>query len=256
MTEQEGLQRPGAGPPFVGCTGRGVRIAIVDSGVHPDHDHIAARNLVPGLSVLSDGSFEEGDGVTLDRLGHGTAVTAAIQQRAPEATCLPVRVFRDALRTSAAALIAAIDWAVEQGADIVNLSLGSPNTAHREAFAAAARRARDAGVVIVAARHANGVPCHPGMLDDVIGVDLDWDCPRALYRAEESGGAIVIRAAGYPRDIPGVAPRRNIHGISFSVAHVSGFAALACERLAASPSDGDRVSQVGAMLRAGAAGQR
>ena len=49
-----------------------VRIAIIDSGVHPDHPHIDAARLLPGFSVARDGSFTQGD--TLDDLGHGTAV--------------------------------------------------------------------------------------------------------------------------------------------------------------------------------------
>ena len=54
-----------------------LRIAVIDSGVHPDHPHIDAARLLPGFAIARDGRDSEDD--TGDRLGHGTAVTAAIQ---------------------------------------------------------------------------------------------------------------------------------------------------------------------------------
>ena len=193
-----------------------VRIAIIDSGVHPDHPHIDAARLLPGFSVARDGSFTQGD--TLDDLGHGKAVTAAIMDQAPDALCLPIRVFHAALRASARALVSAIDLAVEARVDLINLSLGTVNLAHSAAFAAVVERARVAEIQIVAARDVDGQACYPGSLDGVLGVTLDWDCPRGIYAVTEG----VIHASGHPRPIPGVEQRRNLHGVSFAVANVSG----------------------------------
>ncbi|WP_454797966.1 subtilisin-like serine protease QhpE [Novosphingobium lindaniclasticum] len=216
-------------PLFPGRTGRGVRIAVIDSGVHPGHDHIDAARIAPGVAVLADGSLDTGPDAVLDRLGHGTAVTAAILEKAPEAMCLPVRVFREGLKTSAAALVAAIRWSAAQRVDLINLSLGSTNPVHEPVFAAAVAEARAAGASVIAAREAGGVPCLPGMLQGVIGVELDWDCPRARLGLARRGDGPVLLASGYPRAIPGVPHRRNLYGISFAVAQVTGFAALACE---------------------------
>lgn len=215
--------------PFAGRTGQGVRVAIVDSGVHPDHPHINAASLAPGAMILPNGTIIEEPGATLDQLGHGTAVTAAFQEKAPGATSIPVRVFRDALKTSATALVGAIRWSIDRHVDIINLSLGSLNPAHEAAFRDIAREAVEAGVLLIAAREANGSPCYPGALPDVMGVAVDWDMDRQHYRLEESAEAPIFVASGYPRPIPGVLPQRNLYGISFAVAQVSGFAALACE---------------------------
>ncbi|CAN5385680.1 hypothetical protein BH10PSE13_BH10PSE13_11060 [soil metagenome] len=215
--------------PFHGRTGRGVRIAVIDSGAHPGHPHIAADRIGAGILVMPDGSLFVEQADTIDRLGHGTAMTAAIQEKAPDATCLPVRVFREALKASATALIAAIRWAIEQRVDIVNLSLGSINEMHRAAFARIADEAKEAGVLLVAAREANDQPCYPGALPDVLGVGIDWDVPRERYRTAIGDEAALLYASGYPRPIPGVPLQRNLYGVSFAVAQVSGFAALACE---------------------------
>jgi len=196
-----------------------IRIAVIDSGVHPDHPHIEAARLLPGIAVASDGAISECD--TIDALGHGTAVTAAIQGQAPDALCLPIRVFSDALRTTARALATAIDWAVAARVDIINLSLGTVNPAHRDLFAAVADRAQAASVLIVAAREAEGTPCYPGSLHQVLGVSLDWGCPRDVYVVRDG----IIHASGHPRPIPGVPQRRNLYGVSFAVANMSGLLA-------------------------------
>jgi len=233
---------PVAAPlPFAGRTGRGVRIAVIDSGVHPDHPHITADRIGPGVAILRDGTIETGPDAILDKLGHGTAVTAAIQEKAPDALCLPVRVFGDALKTSAAALVAAIRWSIDQRVDLINLSLGSPNAAHEPVFAQVADEAAAAGILLIAAREANEAPCWPGALPQVLGVGLDWEVPRERYRAEGP----VLYASGFPRPIPGVPQRRNLYGISFAVAQMTGFAALALEELTNPPAPGraERIRQ-------------
>ncbi|MCJ2184869.1 S8 family serine peptidase [Novosphingobium sp. 1949] len=213
---------------FPGASGKGVRIAVIDSGVHPDHPHITPARIAPGVQITREGALIEAPEATLDQLGHGTAVTAAILEKAPEATCLPVRVFADKLSASAAALVAGVRWAIAQEVDLINLSLGSPNPAHEAVFAQVVAQAQGAGIALVAAHDAQGTPCLPGQLPGVLGVRLDWDCPRARCLAEPAFPG-TLTASGYPRAIPGVAHTRNLYGISFAVAQVTGLTALACE---------------------------
>ena len=199
------------------------RVAVIDSGVHPDHPHIDAALLLPGCSVLADGTVLADAAETLDKLGHGTAVTAAIQELAPDAQIFPISVFRDGLRASARALATGIRQAIEAQCDVINLSLGTANPAHAEVFAALAQEAAAQGALIVAAFEAEGQPCWPGCLPQVVGVGLDWDLPRGKPRLGADGR--MVMASGYPRPIPGVEPRRNLYGVSFAVAQVSGWIA-------------------------------
>jgi subtilisin family serine protease len=195
-----------------------IRVAVIDSGVHSSHPHIDAVRLAPGVVIASDGTARIHP--PLDRLGHGTAVTAAIQSLAPDAICIPVRVFDDRLATRAGALIAAIEWSVGAGADLINLSLGSTNTAHRAPFEAAVASAAAAGVAVVAARAAGGMPCWPGSGAGAIGVVVA-DLPRGQWQVDGAGFA----ASGEPRPIDGVPPAANLRGISFAVANMTGIAA-------------------------------
>jgi subtilisin family serine protease len=231
---------------FSEATGQGVRIATIDSGIAPGHPHLGP--IVGGASVQADGTIRVGLQHTVDRLGHGTAVMAAIQEKAPAADYIAVKVFHDGLATNAATLLRAIDWCITQKVAVVNLSLGTVNVVHRDAFAGVADDASAAGCLLVAAREANGQPCYPGALPSVIGVDLDWDCPREAYRCVTMADETRFRASGYPRPVPGVPPARNLHGISFAVANMSGFVARACEIVGADCAPQARLLRVREVL--------
>lgn len=210
--------------PFETRTGKGIRIAVIDSGVNVRHSHI--RGVSGGVCVPVDGDVQAG--AYDDVLGHGTAVTAAIQEKAPDAEYLAVKVFHDGLRTTAEALFRAMEWAMEQNVDLVNLSLGTRNLAHRQRFEELVEEGLKQGVVLVSAREADGEVCFPGSLAGVLGVGLDWELDRESYRYEEGP---IFYAAGYPRSLPGVSRQRNLHGISFAVANMTGIIARACEGL-------------------------
>jgi subtilisin family serine protease len=227
--------------PFPLRSGRGVRIAVVDSGVNARHPHIVS--LAGGISVLP-GAIEEGS--CTDVLGHGTAVMAAIQEKAPQAQYFAVKVFHSGLRTSTECLLTAIEWAIEQRMDVVNLSLGTRNLDHAARFETLIAGAAKNRVLLVAARDAESQPCLPGSLPGIFGVGLDWETPRNLYRCEETPAGAVYFTSGYPRSLPGLPRERNLHGISFAVANMTGFVARAWEESAAAgaPRSFEDLSQV------------
>lgn len=208
-----------------GPTGRGVLVAVIDSGIHASHPHV--DGVSGGVAISADGTCHDD---FVDRLGHGTAVAAAIREKAPDIQLLAVKVFDRQLSATIEALVAAIDWAVARGARIVNLSLGTTVPAHEALLRVSVDRAlRDRALIVAAFAH-DGVRWLPGSLPDVIAVRMDWQIPRDRYRvSEEQDGRLVVEASGYPREIPGVPPDRNLKGISFAVANVSGFLARVVE---------------------------
>jgi len=214
---------------YEGATGAGVRVAVIDSGVHPGHPHVG--EVEPGAAF--DGTGVASDD-TVDRLGHGTAVAAAIREKAPQVAIVPVKVFDRELRATAGALVAAIDWAVDAGVDLINLSLGTANAAHERRLGEALVRATRAGIGLVAAAEQDGTRWLPGSFPLAIGVTLDWDCPRHQAQAtvtfEGTRACLRLRASGYPRPIPGVPPERNLKGLSFAVANATGLLCLHLSR--------------------------
>jgi subtilisin family serine protease len=211
--------------PFADRGGRGVRVAVIDSGVNAAHPHIAG--VADGVTI---GETTEPH-LYPDLLGHGTAVMAAIQEKAPEAEYFAVRVFYSSLRTHVEYLLRAIEWCIEHDSHVVNLSLGTANPNHAPRFEPLIAHAAERGVLLVSARDAGGLPALPGSLPGVISVGLDWDCPRESYRCRRSGDSLELYASGYPRSLPDMSKERNLHGISFAVANMTGFVARACEGL-------------------------
>lgn len=204
-------------------TGQGVRVAIIDSGVHVAHPHVGS--VMGGVCVHDDGRTTSD---YVDRLGHGTAVAAVIKEKAPDAALFIARVFDGALATSVARLVHAIEWAADSGMQLVNLSLGTSNPVHEPVLRSAVDYAVTRGTTIVSAFDDGGVAWLPGSLPGVVAVQVDWGCPRERCRVVRlADGRAIVRASGYPRDIPGVPRQRNLSGVSFAVANVTGLLARA-----------------------------
>jgi hypothetical protein len=115
----------------------------------------------------------------------------------------------------ARALIEAIIWAAGEGADVINCSLSTTNPANAALFADAVVMAGLAKVVAPLAGP-DDAPCWPGQCIGVVRVGLDWDLPRGVVELRDG----LHYASGYPRPIPGVEQRSNLHGISFATAQV------------------------------------
>ena len=201
-------------------TGRGVRVAVIDSGVHATHPHV--QGVWGGIGVDDEGRAHED---FVDRLGHGTAVAAVIREKAPDAEVYAVKVFDRDLRATARALIAGLQCAREASARIANLSLGTENADHQADLATEVAEAQSAGVLIVAAGPQDGRRWLPGSLPGVVSVTMDMRVPRDACEISISGDAVAVAACGYPRPIPGVPPERNLQGLSFAVANASGMLA-------------------------------
>ena len=207
-------------------------VAVIDSGVNAGHPHVG--EVAGGVRIELSGEASED---YVDRLGHGTAVFAAIQEKAPGAELYAVRVFTDRLKTSARALVAAIDWAAERRVRVVNLSLGTLRREHAPMLEGAVERLGAVGGIVVAAETAGGQRWWPGSLPGAVGVVMDEELPRGCVavgggRVGRGGGgpaAEVVAAAPYPRPIPGVPRERNLSGISFAVANVAGMLARVAE---------------------------
>jgi len=199
-----------------------VRIAVIDSGVFASHPHV--NGVSGGVAFDAEGG-EHPDFV--DRLGHGTAVAAAIRDQAPDADLFAVKIFDRELSANIGVLIAAIDWAARSGVHLANLSLGSPKREHEAVLRDAVNRAAALGLLLVAARDDEGVTYFPGSLPGVVPVQVDWSLRRTEIRVVNIDGMPVVRASGLPREIPGVPPSRNLHGVSFAVANATGIIARA-----------------------------
>jgi hypothetical protein len=205
-------------------SGRGVRVAVIDSGVHAAHPHV--NGVAGGVGFDAEGRAHED---YVDRLGHGTAVVAAIKDLSPDVDIFAVKIFDRHLSTNVTCLVNAIEWAARERIHVINLSLGTPRREHEAALREAMDVASAAGSLVVAAREDEGVRYLPGAMAGAVAVEVDWNCPRNEYRIVDVDGAHVMRTSGLPRQIPGLPPEKNLRGVSFAVANATAFVARALE---------------------------
>lgn len=207
-------------------TGRGVKVALVDSGINAHHSHVGW--VAGGITVrLETGGHPILEGGHQDRIGHGTAAAGIIRLRAPEAWLYAVKIFETRLAARIEALVAALWWTIDNGMKVVNLSLGTENKAHVPLLEETCHKAAQKGVIIVASGE-EGRLCYPAVLPTVIGVAMDPDCPPGRFSFRE-GDPIEIRACGWPRKLPGIAQERNLRGPSFASVHMAALCALVAE---------------------------
>jgi uncharacterized NAD-dependent epimerase/dehydratase family protein len=211
--------------PFADQTGRGVKVAVVDSGIVPNHPKVG---LVAGgiaLAMEPDGTICCSDDYA-DCAGHGTACAGIIRRKAPKADLYSVRIFDESLQADSRLLIAAIEWALDQGTDLINLSLGTTEVTYRDALERICRQAIDQGVLLVAAEHEEGRESYPAHLPQVIGVGAGK--MRGLYayhyRQRET---IECIARGDSQRLCWLEPPEIMTaGTSFAAPHITGLVAL------------------------------
>lgn len=143
-------------------------VAVLDTGVDLAHPSLLGH-LLSGHDMVADDDIpqDEGDGVGW---GHGTHIAGIIAQIAPASKIMPVRVLDSSGRGNTFTLAYAVEWAVNHGANVINLSLGTDADSHvlREAIGNAIAH----GVVVVAAagNDNSNAKRYPVGYDGVIGV--------------------------------------------------------------------------------------
>ena len=154
---------------FGRLTGQDVKIAIIDSGVDYEHPEIGSITRGMDIKIDSDGQIIWGTDYA-DRSGHGTACTGIIHQIAPDAEIHIIRIFEQSLVADGKLLIAALQWVIDRGIDVVNLSLGTTDRQYFESIQELCRQAAQEDIILVAAAHNRGIESYPAIFPDVIGV--------------------------------------------------------------------------------------
>jgi Subtilase family len=206
-------------------TGKGVKVAVIDSGVNAQHSHV--QRVTGGVQVYrrENGTLSFGEDWR-DSLGHGTAIAGVLRAKAPGAELYSVKVFDRALHTHAEIVAAAIRWAADQKMNVANCSLSTENAEHRILLEEACNYATARGVLLVASCDDRAQELFPACLPQVIAVAGDERCAWDEYYWEEGTG--VFRAHPHPRPLPRLPQRLNLQGHSFAAAHIA--ARIACLR--------------------------
>ncbi|MER7566743.1 type VII secretion-associated serine protease mycosin [Streptomyces sp. NPDC097941] len=219
--------------------GKGVKVAVIDTGVDTVNAQLKSGAVANGKDFLHPG----GNGKS-DKVGHGTKVAGIIAARkldgtgfvglAPEATILPIRQNDDQGSGNVGTMMQAIRWAAEQGAQVINISQDTASKMDPsvdEAFRSAIKFAQSKDALIVAAAGNDGADgkvkeTYPAAYPGVLAVAAsDRNNARAPF--SQSGPFVGVAAPGI--DMVSTVPVGGNcvdQGTSFAAPYVSGVAAL------------------------------
>lgn len=157
---------------FGDASGRGVRVAIVDSGVEATHPMV--REIAGAVAVEIDPDDHDAirfvEGSHEDLYGHGTACAGIVRSLAPEAEIYSVRVLGAELTGRASVFAAGLKWAIEHDMDVVNLSLSTSRGEWYGTFHELADLAYFRRCVLVSAMNNLRMPTFPSEFASVVSV--------------------------------------------------------------------------------------
>ena len=153
-----------------GSTGDGVKVAVIDSGIDAGHPAVGGR--VSGYVAVTDGPLgllhdTEPHG---DSYGHGTACAGIIRSLAPECELYSVKVLGSRLTGRGTTFAAGLKWAIENGMDVCNVSMGTTKKNFFAALHDLADRAYFRNTVLVTAANNMPSPSYPSLYSSVVSV--------------------------------------------------------------------------------------
>ena len=151
-----------------GRTGRGVSVAVVDSGIDTEHPDLKGKVRDSVEAVIEDGRIDFRPSTSGDQAGHGTACAGIIASVAPDAELYSVKVLGPKASGTGDMFLVGLDYAIKQKFRIINLSLG---TTKRDFFAPLhdlLDRAYQAGCVVVSAANNLPYPSYPSIFSSSV----------------------------------------------------------------------------------------
>jgi subtilisin family serine protease len=209
-----------------GSTGKGVRVCILDSGVDPGHPLVGEVQQSVAVSLGENDEVIVEEDTEGDLCGHGTACAGIVRSLAPDCEIISVRVLGAGFTGSGGVLLAGLRWAVEQGFDVVNMSL---STTKRQ-FAGILHELTDTAyfrrTVLVASAHNMPVESYPWKFSSVISVGSHEESdPLAFYFNPDPPVEFFARGVDVEVAWTGGA-RIRCTGNSFATPHMSALCAL------------------------------
>lgn len=209
-----------------GSQGEGARVCILDSGMEVEHPLVTPVERAVAVVAGAAGDLEVVEDTEGDAAGHGTACAGIVRSLAPECTISSVRVLGLDVKGRGAVLLAGLRWAVEEGFDVVSLSLSTRAPALLPRLHELADRAYFRRTAIVAAAHNLPVESYPWRFASVISVGShEQEDPTCFYANRQPPVEFFARGVNIEVAWPGGGTMR-VTGNSFATPHMAGLCAL------------------------------
>ncbi len=207
-----------------GGTGRGIKVAVIDSGVDAAHPAVGG---VEGYVAISEGP----DGLVYDTephedvFGHGNACAGIIRALAPECEIYSVRVLGPNLSGRGIVFAAGLRWAIDNGMQVCNLSLSTGRSEFFGLFHELADLAYFRGTVLVTAANNMPIESYPSLYSSVISVAChEGEDPYQFYYNPKP--PVEFGAPGININVAWLGGQNaTVTGNSFSAPHITGLAA-------------------------------
>ncbi len=201
-------------------------MCILDSGVDEGHPLVNGVQRSVVASVGPDDEVIVEDDTEGDLCGHGTACAGIIRSLAPDCELVSVRVLGAGFTGSGGVLLAGLRWAVEQGFDVVNMSLSTTKKQFAGILHELTDKAYFQRTVLVASAHNMPVESYPWRFSSVISVGSHEEAdPLAFYYNPDPPVEFFARGVDVEVAWTGGA-RIRCTGNSFATPHMSGLCAL------------------------------
>jgi subtilisin family serine protease len=207
-----------------GSTGKGVRVAIVDSGVDPDHPLVG--KVQQAVTIGDPDKVEVLPDTEGDLCGHGTACAGIVRSIAPDCEIVSVRVLGAGYTGSGPVLMAGLEWAVDEKFDLINMSLSTTKRQFSEFLHELADDAYFNNTMIVASAHNMPVESYPWRFSSVLSVGShDQQGPLTFFYNPDP--PVEFFAPGLDLDVPWIGGSTlRCSGNSFATPHMTGICAL------------------------------
>ena len=209
-----------------GATGKGVRVCILDSGVDGSHPLVGELESTVAISAGENDEVTASDDTEGDVSGHGTACAGIVRRLAPEASISSVRVLGANFTGSGSVLLGGLRYAIEQGFDVINMSLSTTKKPFASVLHELADSAYFKRTVLVASAHNMPVESYPWRFSSVISVGSHED-PDPLAFYYNPNPPVEFFGRGVNVEVPWLGGRTlTVSGNSFATPHISSICAL------------------------------